>query len=677
MGFKELNLKYYYNNDRDDLVNEFYKPVLKNSIKYKRAIGFFSSSSFWMLIEGLRDFLNRDGKIQLLVSPNLSKENIESIKIGEKTKENLIEGFLISKILEEDKYKDQFNLLALLIYEKKLEIKIVIKKNFNEYDIFRDKFAIMEDEDKRRIGFNDYLNDSETSILKNFESINVFNDCNESDLCRINDMDRLFNSVWENLSKKWISFNIPDSIKKKILEKISKSTLKIENKEICIKDRYQLRDYQKEAMNNWINNNCKGILEMATGSGKTLTAIFSIIKVIELFKMEGYPCGVVIVVPYKTLLEQWCEELKKFNIYPIRCYENKNLWYSNANIKIFDFNKYDNKNLFLITTNTTYISNEFQCILYKIKRNYIFCVDEMHHLLAPTISKLLPENTDIRLGLTATLGNDYEQEKVKQIKKYFSDIVFSFTLKDAIENNCLTKYYYYPIFIELTSDEIEDYINLSNKIGKFIHLDENEQLLKILINKRRRIIFNAKNKIIKFSAMEDEIKKYNKTLVYCGDKIDDDGRFVNKVNKIIYDMGIRTHTYTSELKRKERLDILEKFKSGDIEVLTAIRCLDEGVDIPSLDCAFILSSNMDSKQFIQRRGRILRKYNGKKFAYIYDFIVIPTLNKDIIKKLDYETKEIQKKIVTKELNRVYEFASLCENKMNVLSEIVNIIKLYS
>lgn len=301
----------------------------------------------------------------------------------------------------------------------------------------------------------------------------------------------------------------------------------------------------------------------------------------------------------------------------------------------------------------------------------------MHHLLSPKISKLLPLNTDIRLGLTATLYNEFEEDILNRVKNYFGDIIYTFSLNDAIENNCLTRYYYYPIFVELTNEEMDEYIELTSKIAKQALIDEKSETLKVLLNqRRRRIIFNAKNKIRVFSTMKSEIKKYKRTLIYCGDKIDDDGKFINKVNRIVYDMGITTHTYTSELSNKEREVVLDKFKKGEINVLTAIRCLDEGVNIPSLDCAFILSSNTDSKQFIQRRGRILRKAPNKEYAYIYDFIVIPSLDIETINNLDYETKRVQRKIILKELKRVYEFASLCENNVSVLLEVSKIIDLY-
>lgn len=677
MGFRELNLKYYYNNEENNIVDDFYNPVLINAVKYRRATGYFSSSSFWTFVEGLRIFLEKnDSKIELLVSPNLSEEDIKAISLGEKAKEETIEGFIISKILEEDKYKDQFNLLAWLIYEEKLDLKIVVKKDFNKYGIFHDKFAILYDENYDKIAFHGSLNESETGIMENFESINIFNSWNESDKCRIEEMEKIFNKLWENKSNNWITYDFSESIKQKVIQKRDIRGIYKERKEINIPKKYVLRDYQEKAIQAWFGNTCKGILEMATGSGKTLTAIFAMTRLIKTLKSKGFPCGILIVVPYKNLLEQWCEELSEFNIYPIKCYENKELWFNKLSIEISNFNSNSDADLFIITTNKTFISKQFQSLLYKIKRDYIFCVDEMHHLLSPKISKLLPLNTDIRLGLTATLYNEFEEDILNRVKNYFGDIIYTFSLNDAIENNCLTRYYYYPIFVELTNEEMDEYIELTSKIAKQALIDEKSETLKVLLNQRRRIIFNAKNKIRVFSTMKSEIKKYKRTLIYCGDKIDDDGKFINKVNRIVYDMGITTHTYTSELSNKEREVVLDKFKKGEINVLTAIRCLDEGVNIPSLDCAFILSSNTDSKQFIQRRGRILRKAPNKEYAYIYDFMVIPSLDIETINNLDYETKRVQRKIILKELKRVYEFASLCENNVSVLLEVSKIIDLY-
>ena len=155
-----------------------------------------------------------------------------------------------------------------------------------------------------------------------------------------------------------------------------------ENKSIeypRIPEDIKLRDYQKEAINNWFKNKFNGILEMATGTGKTITAISAMVKVIEHCNLNNFPCGIVIVVPYKSLLEQWTKDLSRFNIFPIMCYDNKNLWINSIKVKIDAFNNNIIKNLFIITTNATFNRDEFQNLLSYIKNDYILCIDEMHH----------------------------------------------------------------------------------------------------------------------------------------------------------------------------------------------------------------------------------------------------------------------------------------------------------
>lgn len=680
MNFAKLEINYYYNNEENNIIKEFFEPVLSNSIEYKRASGCFSSSYFWSMIEAIYSLADNNSIVKLIVSPNLSDEDVQAIINGEKVKNEIIDSFLMFKIIDENEYKDQYNLLAWLLYEGKLELKIVTKRDINSYGIFNDKWAVFTDKFKNKIGFNGSLNESLIAYEKNFESINVYCSWRDNEKLRIDKIEEAFDKIWFNKSAIWESYSIPENIKSRIIEGKSKKKPEIYfnnyNKGINIPRDIKLREYQKIAIKKWFDNKCTGILEMATGSGKTLTSIFAMKKLIDLLNSKGFPCGVVIVVPYINLLEQWCEELEEFGVRPIRCCNEKSSWYYKAIYEVSNFNLNNFSSLFMIVTNATFISDSFQVVLGKIQRDYIFCVDEVHHLSAPKISKLLPENTKFRLGLTATLNNDYNEKKENKVLRYFEKIVYTFSLKEAMENNCLTRYYYYPIFVELNEDEREEYLNLSRKIARLYNISESDEAYKMLIHKRRRIILNAENKIIKFATMKKEISKYNSTLVYCGDKIDDEGKFVDRVNRIIYDMGINTHTYTSDLKKNQREDVLDRFKKNEIKVLTAIRCLDEGVNIPALDCAFILSSSIDSKQFIQRRGRILRKSPGKEFAYIYDFVVVPTLDKNIIQGLEVEEKHIEQKIVLNELNRMFEFASLCENKIKALEKIRELICLY-
>ena len=309
----------------------------------------------------------------------------------------------------------------------------------------------------------------------------------------------------------------------------------------------------------------------------------------------------------------------------------------------------------------------------------------MHHLTTDKILKALPQNATHRLGLSATLITKYEDDNMESLKKYFGGIVFSFSMQSAISGGYLTKYNYYPIFVDLTEQEKEEYYAISNKIRSLAAINssretENNKGLMALLSQRARLIASANNKLVKLKEFGDLFSNSAYNLVYCGDKIETETneKFVDKVTNILKeDFGIYTRKFTSEQNKKDREIILRQFGHGIIKALTAIRCLDEGIDIPQLRRAFILSSGSNPREFIQRRGRILRKYPGKLVAEIYDFIVFPTLDEKELLRMSYEEKMIEKKIIGREYERLKEFADMAENGLDAYEKFLKVWELYS
>ena len=271
-----------------------------------------------------------------------------------------------------------------------------------------------------------------------------------------------------------------------------------------------------------------------------------------------------------------------------------------------------------------------------------------------------------------------------KLKEYFGGIIYEFTMKEAI-GEFLTPYYYYPIFVELTDDELDQYLEISRKISKACAINngdfsEDNPGLTALLSQRARLIASAENKIEKLKEFKDIIKDTNYNLFYCGDKIEvnSNEKFISRVNRVLQeDIGISIQKFTSEESKKEREDILTLFANGFIQGLSAIRCLDEGVDIPQLKRAFILSSGTNPKEFIQRRGRILRKAKGKKFAEIYDFIVFPILDKQRLSYLSFEDLQFERKVIAREYERLKEFAGLALNGPEAYNKFLNMWELYS
>lgn len=449
-----------------------------------------------------------------------------------------------------------------------------------------------------------------------------------------------------------------------------------------IPDTLIIRDYQKDAIRAWLSAKGRGILEMATGTGKTITSICAMVTLLQQLRAADHACGVVIVLPYKVLLEQWQDSLAEFGIYPLPCYESKAVWLPKLQSQADLFSRGSYKNLSIITTNATFYSDDFQSELAKLKGQYIFCVDEMHHLATEQGVSLLPSDALFKIGLSATLMTKYENKSMAELIDYFENgIVYNFTLERAIEEGFLTPYNYYPVFVELTDNEKEEYFILSKKIAKAFLMndsDDSTEVLQALLMKRARIVGSAENKLEALRAMGDIIQGTKYNLFYCGDRREAEGRYIEKVNRMLsFDLDMRTHTFTSEENRIERRDILNRFGSGDIEALTAIRCLDEGVDIPALRRAFILSSGTNPKEFIQRRGRILRRSPGKEIAEIYDFFVVPTMNSREIRRLDSEQLNSERRIINREFDRFKEFADLAANKQDAYSKIIDIWELYN
>ena len=701
MGFTELTIKDLYVTDSDDIPEEFYGIVLPKTVLYKRAAGFFSSSALATLGRGLKKFYYNGGNMRLIVSPQFSKEDYEAIELGYKAQEDIAAQRIVEMFnIDEIKEDDGVNILSWLIYEKRLEIRVVVKKENNKKAIFHDKFSVLIDEEGNRITFRGSMNESETAMVENYESIEVDCSWEVEGLRRAIQREEQFDSIWNDDSQKWTTIPIPDAVKESLIQ--IRRPIKNDTYEYTAADPQfvrvpiymparpeipkwlELRKYQKNAIAAWVKNNNCGIFQMATGTGKTKTSLAAVTKILNVYYSNQAKCGLVVVVPYVVLLEQWMEDLKDFNISPIACYESKNKWLPRVEESIRLFNENVLDKLFLITTTKTFALSEFQKCLASIKGDYIFLADEMHHLTSDLMRQSLPKNAKYRLGLSATLMTKYNSVKMEELKSYFGGVVFEYSMKEAIETDCLTRYFYYPIFVELTDEEKHDYYEVSKKISKAMAIsgddfdDEDNVSLKALLSQRGRILASAENKLKKLKEMAPKFKDSSNLIVYCGDKIEANGRYIDKVYQIINDEeGIVSAKFTAEEKSQQRKDILDLFEKRLIQALIAIRCLDEGVDIPQLETAIIMSSGTNPKEFIQRRGRILRKAPGKQFSNIYDFVVIPSLSIQDVASLTPDEKEMELKVISREFERVQEFASLAENGLEVTAGFLEKWRQYS
>ncbi|MBF2015694.1 MAG: DNA phosphorothioation system restriction enzyme [Rivularia sp. T60_A2020_040] len=444
----------------------------------------------------------------------------------------------------------------------------------------------------------------------------------------------------------------------------------------------QLRGYQKQAANNWFANNGRGTLKMATGSGKTITALAI---TYELYRQINLQI-LLVVCPYRHLVTQWARESEKFGLKPILAFENVRNWQTQLSTQLYNVHSGSQSFLTIITTNSTFISDGFQSQLKYFPQKTLIIGDEVHNLGSPKLEESLPRSIGLRLGLSATPERYFDDVGTQSLFNYFGAVLQpEFTLKDAINQGALVRYLYYPIPIKLTESESYAYAKLTHKIGRalfyrqqentnLINIEDNEDIKALLIQ-RARLVSGAENKLNALRELMRTRGETTHTLFYCSDGCQESQERANlhqlkEVTRILgVDLGYRVSTYTAETSLVERETLRNQFESGELQGLVAIRCLDEGVDIPAIKTAVILASSSNPRQFIQRRGRILRPHPNKERATIFDMIVLPP-------DLDRKTLEVERNLLRKELRRFVEFADLADNAGEARMKLLELQKRY-
>jgi len=704
MNLKDLDIKRKYRSDTcPDIGKSFISNVLVGSVIYKRAVGFFSSSALINASYGISYLINKpNSHIYLVVSPYLSKEDIEAIIKGYDKREMIIANAMLRGLTNptEEFGKERLNFLCHLIENNKLDIKIAYKMCGNSMGMFHEKIGVFVDEDRNKVAFTGSLNESENAFNNNFESIYVFKSWvdNEDTLSIDDDFDRLWNDQTSTLRVCDFPKVVKDALfeykKPSFHENIDEYEKSQRILSLIIPKRpeynfpYPLHQYQRDAINAWANNKYRGIFDMATGTGKTVTAYTASVKLLQ--RME-YHLAVIVVCPHTHLVDQWVEDQHFFNINFIVGYSNKK--YNNYILELMqavqDFNDGINTYFYFITTNASYRTNRVQMVLSKIDGPVLFVGDEVHNLGAYGLARLLNPKFQFRLGLSATVDRHRDEEGTKDIYDYFGKSVFHYGLKEAITNEFLTRYYYYIVPICMTEDEKEKYLELSGKIAKSYFSSKGKMKLsksgEMYALQRARIIAGADNKIPTLKNVISKFKTTKNNLVYCGTgKIGskdnkEEERQIDIVCKMLgNDLKMRVARYTSRENPEERHIITERFKNGDdLQALVAIKCLDEGVNIPCIERAFILASSTNPREYVQRRGRVLRKNFGKRYSYIYDFVTLPFLPDNAI---EYEEGYIKKfkGLAINEITRIKEFSSLAENEHEsdiLINKITNAFKL--
>jgi len=681
MNLREICIKKAYSSDSDDVLYDFYIPTLKVSVEYNRLAGFFSSTSLAIAARGILGLIKNGGIMKLIVSPKLDKNDLEIILCSYKEPEKYIEKKMLKELekLEDEFVRDHVFALGWMVANKKLEIKVAIPydnegrplsyEDIQQSGLFHQKVGILRDPEGNVITFSGSINETAAGWLGNIEEFKVFRSWESLEKEYVEADISKFNKFWNNQSRKVKVMDVPHAVKKRLIEiapsNIEKINLQKWYKKVEPKKKIEFFPHQKAAIESWFKNNMKGIFEMATGTGKTYTALGCLKRLLE----ERDKLATVITCPYAHLVDQWDNNLKDFELNGVKAYGSYTQWSENVVNTILDYNNGYSSAIIILTTHDTFSSEKFRKIVSMINGEVLLIADEVHGLGAPERRRGLIENYAFRVGLSATPTRWFDDEGTQILKRYFGDTIYEFPLKRAIEEGYLTPYEYYPHFISLTDEELEQYRKETKRIAREYAKNKGEEnkLIELLRIIRQKIVKNAVEKYRTFEEILDGTENLSFCLVYCSPEQ------INNVQKILNRRGIINHQFTARESIALRKEILKGFSEKAYDALVAMNCLDEGVDVPATRTAIIMASSGNPRQYIQRRGRILRKYPRKDKAIIHDFIVIP----DISKETDPYLFELERKIMRKELRRYDEFARSAINYVDALNLIYPYMKKFN
>jgi superfamily II DNA or RNA helicase len=707
---------------------QFYLDSLCNSTSFDLLLGYFSSTAINVLSLGFANFLYGGGKMRMVINNVLSEQDKEAIQKGQN--ENItIRNFNLNDIKSIKDSLDAygrhfFECLAWLISQEKIEIKIIKPKDGKGISHY--KSGVFSD-GSNFVGFKASCNFTAFGLLENLEELDCFLTWENGRSNKwIKSQKDYFQEIFEEKADFVEYLNVADVLiaiksefgnktidelllnekellgKKKLIPKNENLEASIEKANSLIeeheneerKPRFPFpqgaREYQRIAYKNWVENDRKGLFAMATGTGKTITSLNCIV---EDYKINNY-YKFIVLVPTISLASQWEKEItKKFNFEEITvCSSANNGWEDKVRNYGKNLKLGIDTDFCILTTYATFRGDRFQRVLKDLftdeLKNITLIADEAHTLGSTELLKVLPLGIEKRIGLSATPERQFDIIGELELGKFFKAegpcYTFNYNMKKAIEAEVLCKYYYYPIIVELEADELIEYKEITKKLIKF--LDPNtgrykeDPYVNNLLIKRKNIIHKARRKSKCLTDIIDKIGKdnFNYAFIYVPEGYetnyeendldqnqDDDEKIINEYTKLLYDKyQFKLKKFTGDTKNRD--EILQNFSEGKLDALLAMKCLDEGVDIPQTKYAIFCSSTGNPRQYIQRRGRVLRFHGKKEFAYIYDMIVKPSLE---ITNTDLTQVKLEKNIFKSELTRVVNFAVLAENKIDVLKEL--------
>ena len=686
----EHSFEDYYFSPKDNVVQTFFIPALQSSVRYDRASGYFTSYSLIEVSIGICSMVSRGGKIRVLTSPNLTVEDLQAIRNGYDIKEQV--GLSMVRDFEEPSdlgSLDRLSFVSELISRGMLDIKVVLMRNLDDYPtaVFHPKFGIMHDSFGNAVSFTGSMNETRNGLGGNWETVEVTSS-DKDGFKKINQLQKIFDDLWNNEDEDAFVIEMPEVVSK-LISNYSTGELRLDlDDRLAMRtamvlqsvyfkspDYLECRPYQRGAVSNWINGGYRGIFNMATGTGKTKTALLALEQLYNNNPDEGI--FTIIVAPQKHLVDQWAREVQSFGVTPLIGHSDSadRNWKDRFKTKAL-LRKQKRSNSCLITTISSFSSPDVQKWLDDLGPLAIV-LDEAHNMGSALRLTKLPENAKYRLALSATLERFKDAKGTESLRNYFGTECINLPLESVI-GRYLSNYHYHPIPCSYNELEYSQFIENNERLDAILSNPHSSKILKI--NAKREYIeysytlnIRMESKYESLKALMGSLDGIDHFLVYCGKaKTDpeddccalDHKEMVDSIDRVVqvigknglgFDVSRITYRETSD----DRKRIIDEFDRGDISGMVAISCLDEGVDVPSITAAIFMSSSDNPREYVQRRGRVLRLHPGKDHSDIYDMVVMPRPIEDV--HLDDSHSGLELKMIAKELRRMIEFSRVSLN----------------
>lgn len=676
---RDLELDAVYDSATRKLVPELISPLMAHSLDYFRGVGFFSSGWLREASDGLISLIEHGGRGRIVTSPILADADWEAFREGGEARfDDTLREILRRNIqdLATSLQQDTLACLAWLVADGLLEFRFAIPRPGWRGGDYHDKVWVFADGAGDRVALHGSFNDSVKGTL-NGEAISVFRSWEPGQVEFVEMHSSRLRMLWNDASPQFTVRTIPEAARDALIqlrgstprpyaipaESSHPSARSAAPPPVSIK----LREYQLDAVRAWEAAGCRGIFEMATGTGKTYTALSAAAG----RRKQIGRLALVLLVPYLHMLEQWKTHCESFGFEPLICSGEDPRWRAQLASAVRDYRIGLRRTLCILAVHQTAAGGDFCDLVAPLPANELMVIgDEVHSLGATGMQRAMIPTAGMHLGLSATPRRWLDESGTQAIQAVFGPVCFEFDLAQAIQEGFLVPYDYDPVLVTLAEDEYEKYRELTAQVIRMSAAADTDSrsrdIVKRILLKRAAIVWQARGKLpalLKLIAEERERHsgRISHALVYCAP-----GEHRTVLSALAAE-GLRCHEFVHTVPVKERGAVLERFGAGEIEVLVAVRCLDEGVDVPATKRAYFLSSTTNPRQFVQRRGRVLRLFPGKQVADIHDFLVVPNESD----KLD--SRDTALSLLRREMPRFAEFSLAARNKHSARSHIFGLL----